>query len=155
MDDTTRKGARARGGGAAAELRALREELARLAGRVATLEAELGARAAPPAPADRLPAEPAPAPPPAAEPPAAAAMQAAAATPPPAPAAPVSAAPAAEGIPEDVLLVISAAIAAFLGKKARIRQIRLAESFTWMYAGRVNIQASHVLPVHPRGGASS
>ena len=56
-------------------------------------------------------------------------------------------APAAEPIPEELVLVISAAIAAFLGKKPRIRQIRLLGSAAWAQAGRVTIQASHALPV--------
>ncbi len=54
--------------------------------------------------------------------------------------------PQAEGISEEILLVISAAIAAFLGKKAPIRQIRLLRSDAWAQQGRATIQASHVLP---------
>jgi methylmalonyl-CoA carboxyltransferase large subunit len=69
----------------------------------------------------------------------------------PAPAA-VSAAPAAapEGLTEELLVVISAAVAAFLGKKAPIRQIRLLGSAAWAQQGRVSIQASHSLSVHHR-----
>jgi methylmalonyl-CoA carboxyltransferase large subunit len=52
----------------------------------------------------------------------------------------------AEGISEEILLVISAAIAAFLGKKAPIRQIRLLRSDAWAQQGRTTIQASHTLP---------
>jgi methylmalonyl-CoA carboxyltransferase large subunit len=52
-----------------------------------------------------------------------------------------------EAISEEILLVISAAIAAFLGKKPHIRQIRLVGSAAWSQAGRVTIQASHALPV--------
>ncbi len=67
------------------------------------------------------------------------------------PKAPVAAPPAPEarkeqeGIPEEVILAISAAIAAFLGKRPRIRQIRLIGSGAWAQQGRVSIQASHAL----------
>lgn len=50
-----------------------------------------------------------------------------------------------EAIAEDVLLAISAAVAAFLGVRARIRQIRLIRSPAWAQQGRVSIQASHRL----------
>ena len=50
-----------------------------------------------------------------------------------------------EGLTEELVLVISAAIAAFLGKKAAIRQIRLLGSAAWAQQGRVTIQASHSL----------
>ena len=68
---------------------------------------------------------------------------------PPAPApAPAPAPPAqAEGVSEEDLLVISAAIAAFLGKKPHIRQIRLLGTTAWSQQGRVTIQASHALSV--------
>jgi methylmalonyl-CoA carboxyltransferase large subunit len=52
------------------------------------------------------------------------------------------------GLSEELLLVISAAIAAFLGKKPHIRQIRLLGSAAWPQQGRVTIQASHALSVH-------
>jgi methylmalonyl-CoA carboxyltransferase large subunit len=54
-------------------------------------------------------------------------------------------APAAEGLSEELVLVISAAVAAFLGKKAHIRQIRLLGSAAWAHQGRATIQASHAL----------
>ena len=54
----------------------------------------------------------------------------------------------AEGLNEELLLVLSAAIAAFVGKKAHIRQIRLIGSAAWAQQGRVTIQASHALSVH-------
>jgi methylmalonyl-CoA carboxyltransferase large subunit len=60
-----------------------------------------------------------------------------------APAPPPSAEP--EGLSEELILVISAAIAAFLGKKPRIRQIRLVGTTAWSQQGRVTIQASHAL----------
>jgi methylmalonyl-CoA carboxyltransferase large subunit len=52
------------------------------------------------------------------------------------------------GIGEELIAVIGAAIAAFLGKKARIRQIRLVGTTSWAQQGRVTIQASHGLSVH-------
>ncbi|MBS0511886.1 MAG: hypothetical protein JSR42_12040 [Proteobacteria bacterium] len=60
-------------------------------------------------------------------------------TPPVAP-APVT---ADASITEEELLAISAAIAAFLGVRAKIRQVRLVHSATWAQVGRVHIQASH------------
>ncbi len=46
-------------------------------------------------------------------------------------------------ISEEELLALSAAIAAFLGVRARIRHVRLVHSPTWAQVGRVHIQASH------------
>lgn len=54
-------------------------------------------------------------------------------------------APVQEVIPEDILLIISAAVAAFLGERPSIRQIRLISSPGWAHQGRVFIQASHNL----------
>lgn len=51
-----------------------------------------------------------------------------------------------EGISEEVLMVMAAAVAAFLGRKARIRRVRrLSEpgANPWSQQGRVSIQASH------------
>ena len=59
--------------------------------------------------------------------------------------APAAPAPAAEGLSEEVVLVISAAIAAYLGKRPHIRQIRLLRSDAWAQQGRATIQASHAL----------
>jgi methylmalonyl-CoA carboxyltransferase large subunit len=55
--------------------------------------------------------------------------------------------PAAEapGLSEELVVVISAAVAAFLGKKLHIRQIRLVGTAAWAQQGRVTIQASHAL----------
>jgi methylmalonyl-CoA carboxyltransferase large subunit len=53
-----------------------------------------------------------------------------------------------EGLSEELVLVISAAIAAFLGKKPSIRQIRLVGTTSWAQQGRVTIQASHGLSAH-------
>src|ERR1700757_2702442 len=43
------------------------------------------------------------------------------------------------GLSEELVLVIGAAIAAFLGKKPRIRQIRLLRSDAWAQQGRVTV----------------
>ena len=51
----------------------------------------------------------------------------------------------AAGVPEEIVMVISAAVAAFLGERARVRQIRLISSQAWAQQGRVSIQASHRL----------
>jgi len=50
-----------------------------------------------------------------------------------------------EEITEEELLAISAAIGAFLGVRAHIRQIRLVSTSAWAQQGRVSIQASHRL----------
>jgi methylmalonyl-CoA carboxyltransferase 12S subunit len=50
-----------------------------------------------------------------------------------------------EGISEEELLAISAALAAWLGVRAHIRQIRLIRTGVWAQEGRVTIQASHWL----------
>lgn len=39
-------------------------------------------------------------------------------------------------VPEDVVLAISAAVAAYLGKRARVRQVRLNRGADWTYTGR-------------------
>jgi methylmalonyl-CoA carboxyltransferase 12S subunit len=68
--------------------------------------------------------------------------------PPPPPAAAPAPAPRAEakpGITEEELLAVSAAIAAYLGVRVHIRQIRLISSRAWAQQGRVFIQASHRL----------
>jgi methylmalonyl-CoA carboxyltransferase 12S subunit len=96
-------------------LEALRQEVARLGERVAALEGAAGGK----------PRAPTPAP----------------AAPPPAPRRPAE----AEALSEELVLVISAAVAAFLGKKPHIRQIRLIGSAAWAQQGRVIIQASHAL----------
>lgn len=60
--------------------------------------------------------------------------------------APVAApAPAPAAITEEEMLAISAAIAAYLGVRAHIRQIRLLSTSAWAQQGRVSIQASHRL----------
>jgi methylmalonyl-CoA carboxyltransferase large subunit len=79
----------------------------------------------------------------AAEPPAAVAAPAAA--PVLAPAAVPEPPPAPEPIAEEELAAIAAAIEAYLGVRAHIRQIRLISSSRWAQEGRVSIQASHQL----------
>jgi methylmalonyl-CoA carboxyltransferase large subunit len=49
------------------------------------------------------------------------------------------------GISDEEVLAISAAIAAWLGVHAHIRQIRLIRTGAWAQQGRVTIQASHRL----------
>lgn len=66
-------------------------------------------------------------------------------------AAPPPAAVCSEGLSEELIVVISAAIAAFLGKKPRIRQIRLVGTAAWAQQGRVTIQASHALAARQGG----
>lgn len=64
------------------------------------------------------------------------------------PAAGLAAAPPGQAqISEEELLVISAAVAAYLGVRVHIRQVRLIGSSKWAQEGRVSIQASHCL--HP------
>jgi len=48
-------------------------------------------------------------------------------------------------VSEEVLAVLSAAIAAYLGCTPKIRQIRLVGNAGWAQQGRVTIQASHNL----------
>ena len=50
---------------------------------------------------------------------------------------------AQESIAEETLLAISAAIAAYLGERVHIRQIRLISSPAWAQVGRASVQASH------------
>lgn len=75
-------------------------------------------------------------------------VQAAAET--PVPAQPVVAAPAAPAEPprpaevtEEDMVFIAAAVAAYLGVRARIRQVRLVQSSAWAQVGRATIHASH------------
>lgn len=53
--------------------------------------------------------------------------------------------PAQETISEELMLVISAAVATFLGERAHVRQVRLLRSDRWGLQGRVSVQASHSL----------
>ena len=67
--------------------------------------------------------------------------------PPAATVAPVPVACPAVGISDEIIAVLSAALAAYLGVKPRIRQIRLLGSAPWVQQGRATIQASHSLVV--------
>jgi methylmalonyl-CoA carboxyltransferase large subunit len=66
-------------------------------------------------------------------------------TPAKAPAAPPPAPPAESD--ETLIYIITAAVAAYLGVKPHIRQIRLVSRASWAQQGRVTIQASHALSV--------
>ena len=59
--------------------------------------------------------------------------------------APAAAPKAEETVSEEIMLVIAAAVAAYLGERAHIRVVRLAPSHAWAQQGRVSIQASHHL----------
>jgi hypothetical protein len=48
-----------------------------------------------------------------------------------------------EPIPEEDLVVLAAAVAAYCGKRTPIRQIRLLGNKSWAIQGRVSLQASH------------
>jgi methylmalonyl-CoA carboxyltransferase large subunit len=50
---------------------------------------------------------------------------------------------AREAPSEEDMLAISAAVAAFLGVRARIRQVRLVQSSAWAQVGRIGSHASH------------
>jgi methylmalonyl-CoA carboxyltransferase 12S subunit len=54
-------------------------------------------------------------------------------------------APADVDPPADIVLAISAAVAAYLGERAHIRSIRLVGTSRWTQQGRLSIQASHRL----------
>jgi methylmalonyl-CoA carboxyltransferase large subunit len=54
--------------------------------------------------------------------------------------------PAEPPIPPDILLVISAAVAAYLGKRAPIRFISASRNTAWARQGRAGLQTSHTLP---------
>lgn len=65
-----------------------------------------------------------------------------------APSPPAARPAVAKGLSEELILVIGAAIAVFVGKSAHIRQIHLIDPVAWAPQGRVMIQASHALSVH-------
>jgi methylmalonyl-CoA carboxyltransferase large subunit len=50
-----------------------------------------------------------------------------------------------ELVSEEIMLVLAAAVAAYLGERAHIRVVRLVPSHAWAQQGRVSIQASHQL----------
>lgn len=47
-------------------------------------------------------------------------------------------------VPEEVVLAISAAVAAFLGHRARLTQIRYSTSPAWAQQGRAAVHRRHV-----------
>lgn len=51
---------------------------------------------------------------------------------------------------EELVATISAAVAAYLGVKPHIRQIRLIGGARWSQQGRASIQASHELSIQDR-----
>jgi len=54
------------------------------------------------------------------------------------------AAKAARAVPsEEEMMAMAAALAAFLGVRARIRQVRLVHSSVWAQVGRIGTHASH------------
>lgn len=53
----------------------------------------------------------------------------------------------------DVVLAISAAVAAYLGKRAKVRAIHLADSATWAQQGRASIMGSHAVAHGPVGAS--
>ena len=48
-------------------------------------------------------------------------------------------------VPEEVVIAISAAVAAFLGHRARLKQVHYRTSQTWAQQGRVAVQRRNVL----------
>jgi len=46
-------------------------------------------------------------------------------------------------VSEEDMVALSAAVAAFLGVRARIRQVRLVHSSAWAQVGRMGTHASH------------
>lgn len=46
-------------------------------------------------------------------------------------------------VPRDVMLVLAAAVAAYLGKQATIKQVRLVSDTTWASTGRAYVHGSH------------
>jgi methylmalonyl-CoA carboxyltransferase large subunit len=59
--------------------------------------------------------------------------------------APAPPQPLQEQITKETMLLIAAAVAAYLGERAHIRVVRLVPSHAWAQQGRVSIQASHQL----------
>ena len=52
-----------------------------------------------------------------------------------------------EEVSDEVLLAIAAAVAGYLGKRARVRQVRLRRGPGWTSQGRSAIQQSHAINV--------
>jgi methylmalonyl-CoA carboxyltransferase 12S subunit len=62
----------------------------------------------------------------------------------------IAAAPASVPVDGELAMAIGAAIAAYLGKRPHIRQIRLLGSSAWAQQGRVSVQGSYSVSVNPR-----
>jgi methylmalonyl-CoA carboxyltransferase large subunit len=107
-----------------ATLQDILRQLAELSGRLTEVEKLVATAATPPAPAVTAGKVEAP-------------------IPEPSPA--ISSVAATAGISEEEFLAISAALAAWLGVQAHIRQIRLIRTGAWAQQGRVTIQSSHRL----------
>jgi methylmalonyl-CoA carboxyltransferase large subunit len=54
-------------------------------------------------------------------------------------------------VPPDVVLAISAAVAAYLGKRATVRQIHVTGSASWAQQGRAAVMGSHGITHSPPG----
>lgn len=52
-------------------------------------------------------------------------------------------------IPPDVVMAISAAVAAYLGKRAKVRQIHLSGTTSWAQQGRAAVMGSHSITHRP------
>lgn len=52
--------------------------------------------------------------------------------------------PAPTAVPPEVVLAISAAVAAYLGKRATVRQVHLRSHSTWAKQGRAQVMAHEV-----------
>lgn len=50
-----------------------------------------------------------------------------------------------DAVPEEVLLAIAAAVAAYLGKRATVTQVHLRRHTTWAKQGRSDVQHSHAI----------
>lgn len=51
----------------------------------------------------------------------------------------------AADIPEDVLIAIGAAVSAFLGNKAKVKQVHFRTGAAWAQQGRVAVQGHRIL----------
>jgi methylmalonyl-CoA carboxyltransferase large subunit len=49
----------------------------------------------------------------------------------------------AAGVPEEVVIAISAAVAAYLGHRAKIKQVHYRTGATWAQQGRAVVQGRH------------
>ena len=49
-------------------------------------------------------------------------------------------------VTDEVLLAIAAACAAYLGKRATVKQVHLRRHTTWAKQGRAEVQYSHTIP---------